>query len=263
VVMLGVAPLIATVLGESGPGFPTNYAILFGTAGVLFIISILPGLFFHELPGGKAHEQLPALSKFLPDIFKLLRGDGPFRSFIITRMFTSLFAMAAPFYVGYATVDLGLSSAVAVPVLLAMQTAGSIVGALAYTWIGARSNLFYVRLALGCSILLPVCALLAGAVGPLPLYLGFLASGLAATNLEFGYLNWIVGYADADQRPIYVGLSNTIFAVVALITPFIAGTIVEGLGYRPLFAVALLMALSALFVAVRHLRDPEAPAPVQ
>ena len=73
--------------------------------------------------------------------------------------------MAAPFYIGYATVQLGLSSDVAVPVLLAMQTVGSIVGALVYTWLGARSNLLYIRLALGGSALLPICAMLAGISG--------------------------------------------------------------------------------------------------
>lgn len=260
VIMLGLAPLIGAVLGERGPGFPANYAILFGAAGVLFIVSILPGLFFHELPGGRAREQIPAFSEFLPELLQVLRADGAFRAFIIARMFTSLFMMAAPFYIGYTTVELGMSSAVAVPVLLAMQTSGSIIGALTYTWLGARSNLLYIRLALSASALLPVCALLAGIVGPLPLYLGFLVSGLATTNLEFGYLNWVVGYADSDQRPIYVGLSNTVAAVISLIAPFIAGTIVQSLGYGSLFVVALAMALSALFVALRFLRDPEPQA---
>ena len=256
-IMLALAPLIGAVLGPNGPGFPANYALLFGAAGVLFVISILPGLFFQELPGGKAREQLGTLGEFLPELLAVVRADGAFRAFIITNMLTSLFMMAAPFYIGYATVQLGLSSDVAVPVLLAMQTTGSVLGALAYTWLGARSNLLYIRLALGGAAMLPICALLAGSFGPVLLYIGFLISGLATTNLSFGYLNWVVGYADADHRPLYVGLSNTVAALVSLIAPFIAGTIVQKLGYRPLFAVALIMAVSALFVALQFLRDPE------
>jgi MFS family permease len=255
VIMLLIAPLIGFVLGDTGPEFPNNYAVLFGAAGVLFVLSILPGLFFHELPGGKALEKLPSFGEFLPDLGRVLRDDVPFRAFIITRMFTSLFMMAAPFYIGYATVQLGLLSEVAVPVLLAMQTVGSVAGALAYTWLGARSNLLYIRLALGGAALLPICALLAGMVGPLPLYFGFLVSGLATSNLLPGYLNWVVGYANPDQRPIYVGLSNTVAAVISLIAPFIGGTIAQNLGYRLLFAVSLVMALSALFVTLRFLRN--------
>ncbi|MEZ4734355.1 MAG: MFS transporter [Caldilineaceae bacterium] len=256
VIMLLAAPLIGVVLGEQGPAFPNNYALLFGISGLLFVLSILPGIFFHELPGGKAVEQVPALSEFLPDLGRLLRNDGPFRAFIAVRMGTNLFMMAAPFYVGYATVDLGLSSQVAVPVLLAMQTIGSLAGALAYTWLGERNNLLYIRLALGAAALLPISALLAGLVGPLPLYIGFLLSGLAnGSNLFAGYLNWVVGYAHADQRPLYVGLSNTVSAVVSLLAPVIGGTIAQSLGYRPLFAVSLVMALSTLFVTLRFLRD--------
>ncbi|MCA1553643.1 MAG: MFS transporter, partial [Chloroflexi bacterium] len=165
----------------------------------------------------------------------------------------SLFMMAAPFYIGYATVQLRLASAVAVPVLLAMQTLGSLAGALAYTWLGARSNALSIRLSLSGFVLLPVCALLAEMLGPLPLYVGFFISGLMTSIWLSGYLNWIVGYADSDRRPAYVGLSNTLAALSALSAPFIGGTIVQYLGYRPLFALALLMVLSALFVTLRHL----------
>ncbi|MBP6298350.1 MAG: MFS transporter [Anaerolineae bacterium] len=258
VIMLLVAPLIGAVLSESGPGFPENYAILFGAAGVLFVISILPGIFIHELPGGKAVEKLPSLREFLPELGRVLREDIPFRAFIIARMFTSLFMMAAPFYIGFATVQLRMSSEVAVPGLLATQTIGSVAGALVYTWLGARNNLLYIQLALFGTALVPICALLAVAAGPLPLYVGFLLSGLATSNLLLGQHNWIVGYADSDKRPVYVGLSNTIAAVVSLIAPFIGGVIAQSVGYEALFGVALVMTLGALFVTVRYI--PYTPA---
>jgi MFS family permease len=256
VTMLLLAPLMGAILGDSGPGFPYNYAILFGISGLIFAISIVPGLFFHELPGGKAREKLPTFGEFLPDLGRVLRDDGPFRAFMTTQMLTSLFMMATPFYIGYATVRLGLSSAVAVPVLLAMQTAGSIGGAVLYTWLGVRNNVMYMRLALAGAALLPISALLAGVVGPLPLYIGFLISGLATgSNLLSCYLNWLVGYANPDQRPIYVGLSNTAAALVSIVAPIIGGAIVQSLGYRPLFSTSLLIALTALFVSVRYLRN--------
>lgn len=259
VAMLAIAPLIGIALSDTGLTFPNNYALLFGISGILFVISIVPGLFFHELPGGKVIEQLPSVGDFVSHLGTVLRQDGPYRAFIILRLFTSLFTMALPFYIGYATVELSLSSAVAVPVLLVMQTAGSLVGALIFAWLGGRDNVLYIRLALLCAALLPVSALLAGRVGPLPLYIGFLMSGLASGTLLFSsYTNWVVGYAHADQRPIYVGLSNTAAAVFTLLSPFIAGTIAQEFGYRSLFAVALVMALSAFLVALRYLRNQPA-----
>jgi MFS family permease len=253
VIMLGVSPLIGIALGSAGPAFPNNYALIFGAAGLLFALSILPVIFVHELPGGKAVETLPSLRVFLPDLGRVLRLDTQFRAMIVTRMLTSLFTMAGPFYIGFATVQLGLSSSVAVPVLLAMQTIGSLSGALVYSWLGARSNLIYIRLALGVAALLPVSALIASVTGPLPLYLGFLVSGLTVGNLFMSYQNWVITYATPEQRPIYAGLFNTVAAVISLLAPLIAGTIAQQIGYEALFVVALAMVLGALFVTLRYI----------
>lgn len=257
VIMLGVVPLVANVLGDDGPAFPNNYALLFGAAGVLFAISILPMMFICELPSGKPTEKIPSFSEFVPHLGRLLRTDVPFRALIVIRMLTSLFLMAAPFYIGFATVQLDLSSDVAVPTLLAMQTLGSITGALAYTWLGARNNVLFIQLALACAALQPFAALLAGVVGPLPLYFGFLMFGIAISNLFFSYQNWIVTYAPADLRPIYVGLSNTIAAIFSMMAPIIGGTIAQYAGYQTLFAVALVMALGALMVTIRYIHEPQ------
>lgn len=260
--MLGVAPLIAIILGESGPGFPYNYATLFGIAGVLFAISILPVIFVKELPGGKAVEKILPISEFLPDLGRVVRQDVQFRAMIIIRLLTALFLMAAPFYVGFATEKLGLSSNVAVPNLLLMQTAGSIFGAMLYTWLGAKRNVFYMRLALFASAIQPISALLSIMMGPLPLYFGFLMSGLGTMNLSFGIMNWVVGYANNDDRPVYVGLLQTIFAIMTIITPFIAGPIVQDVGYEALFGIALVMTLAALFMMMRYIHDPKEEPPV-
>jgi MFS family permease len=257
ILMLLVTPLVGFVLGDNGPSFPNNYALLFGLSGGLFALSILPGMFIHELPGGKAVEKLPALSEFVPNLGRVLQADHQFRAFIIVRIFTSLFMMAGPFYIGYATVKLGLASEVAVPVLLAMQTIGSIVGALVYIKLGAHHNLLYVRLCLAGSALVPVCALLAGVTGPWMLYLGFLLSGLATSELLFGFQNWVVEYTHPNELPLYIGLSNTVAAIVSLIAPFIAGSIAQYSGYEMLFVVSFLMTLVAVWVALYSIHKPQ------
>lgn len=261
-IMLGVAPAIAWILANRA--FPENYAIVFGISGLLFAVSLIPILFIHELPGAKKVDRLPSFAEFLPDLGRVLRTDAPYRSLLITRMLTTLFAMSSPFYIGYATVTLGLSSAVAVPTLLLMQTIGSVTGSLLYTWIGARNNLLYIRLALIGAALWPVSALMAGVLGPWSLYGGFLLAGMAMSNLGYSYQNWVVTYAHADHRPVYVGLFNTVSAVVSMTAPFIGGTIAQRLGYPPLFVVSLVMALGALFVATRfvHTMHQAEPATV-
>ena len=64
------------------------------------------------------------------------------------------------------------------------------------------------------------------------------------------------------QRPIYVGLSNTLIALISLIAPILGGVIAQYLGYEPLFVVALVMTFAALFVTLRYMKTSEEPAAV-
>jgi MFS family permease len=170
--------------------------------------------------------------------------------------------MAGPFYIGFVTVQLGMESAEAVPTLLALQTAGSLSGALFYAWLGVRHNLLYIRLALILAATLPISALLAGLVGPFPLYIGFFTFGLAFSNLFSAYLNWIIMHATPEQRPIYTGLFNTVAAGTVLIAPLIGGTLAQAVGYEAVFVVALIMILVAFFVVMRVIHEPRAAQPV-
>lgn len=256
VLMLVLSPLVGSILGDEGLAFPNNYALIFGIAGLLFTLSILPVVFVREISGGKVAEKLPSIAEFLPQLGHILRADVSFRAMIIARMLTSLFAMASPFYIGFATVRLGLTSAGVVPTLLVMQTVGGLIGALLYTWLGATHSLLYIRLGLGLAAFVPISALLALFIGPFPLYLGFLVMGMTVGYLFASYHNWVIGYATVDLRPVYAGLFNTLGAVVALLTPFIGGTIAQFFGYEALFIVALGAVLGALFIVVRYIRDP-------
>ncbi len=256
-IMLGVVPLVALVLSEHGPGFPQNYALLFGASGIVFALSILPVIFVRELPGASAVEKAPAFTEYLPQLGFLLRKDPQYRALLIIRMLIGLFLMATPFYIGYATIELGLSSEVAVPGLLAMQTLGTLGGALIYTWLGARNNVLYLRLALMASVLLPLSALLASTLGPISLSLGFLVSGLATSNLFFGFQNWLVEHSVPEELPACIGLENTNTAIISLIAPVIGGSIAHYAGFKTLFSVSLLLALAALLVTLRYIRQPD------
>jgi hypothetical protein len=103
VMVLGIAPVIHFVLGDNGPDFPNNYALLFFLAGIVFLITIPAGVLIHELPGGKARETMPSLREYLPDLVHVLREDAPFRVMTLARLLTTFFTMAVPFYIGFAT----------------------------------------------------------------------------------------------------------------------------------------------------------------
>ena len=257
VAVLGLAPVVRFVLDKSGPSFPNNYALLFAIAGVLFLVTIPPTLFIRELPGGgKPHEPMPSLREYLPELGHVLHHDMPFRAIIMARLLAALYMLAAPFYIGFATERLGISSGVAVSNLLVMQTFGSVGGALIFSWLGERRTLLFIRFAMVIGMMQPALALLSGLVGPAPLYVAFLAGGLVGGTLGISFLNWVIAYPSPEQRPIYSGLFNSVSAISVLAAPLIGGVLVQFAGYEVAFAAALVMMASALFVATRYGQEP-------
>jgi len=260
VALLGVAPVIRWILGAEGLAFPQNYALLFALGGGLMLATIPFTLLIKELPGGEPRATVPSVREYLPELGHVLRTDGPFRAMIVARLLSSLYVMAAPFYIGYGTEVLGMESSVAVSELLVMQTIGSVAGALLFSRLGERHLVRFIRLAMGIAIVQVTLALSADAIGTGALYVAFVAGGLVQGTLGISFMNWAVAYATPDQRPIYSGLLNSISAVSILSAPLIGGTLVEHLGYRAVFVAALVAMASALWVALRRVEAPREAA---
>lgn len=254
VAMLALASVVRLILGEDGPAFPNNYALLFALAGGLMLATIPVTLLIKELPGGEPRAAAPSLRDYLPELGHVLRTDRPFRAMIVARVLSSLYTLAAPFYIGYGTEVLGLASSVAVSNLLVMQTIGSVAGALLFSRWGERRTLRFIRLAMVVGLAQVALALSASALGPAALYVAFMAGGLVQGSLGISFMNWVVTYAAPDQRPIYSGLFNSVSAVSLLSAPLLGGLLVEGFDYRAAFAAALLAMASGLWVALRHVR---------
>ncbi len=251
VTLLGLSRVVRLILSDRGPDFPNNYALLFAISGVIFVITIPIGLMIRELPGGKPQTHVPTLRDYLPQLGHVLRTDAPYRTMITARVLATLYALAGPFYIGFATEQLKLSSDVAVSNMLLMQTLGSVGSALIYSWWGDRRSLTFIRVALFIGVLQPVLALIASAAGPVPLYGAFLASGVVSGMLGISFLNWVISYATPDQRPVYSGLFNTMSAIGFLFAPLIGGVLVELLGYEAAFIAALVMIGGALVVSLQ------------
>lgn len=252
ITILGLAPLAGAILGDRGPAFPNNYALLFAISGVLFLLTLPTILPIRELPAAKPLETILPLREYLPGLLQVLRRDLPFRAIVVARILTTLATMATPFYIGLATEQLGLSSDVAVSRLLLMQTLGSVAGALIFSRYGHNRNLHFLQIALVFACTQPILALIASALGPGPLYVAFLTGGVAGGSLGISFLNWVISYATPEQRPVYAGLFNSLSAVSLLVAPLVGGSLVEEAGYEAAFVVALVVLASAFVVLTRY-----------
>lgn len=253
--VLAITPTIRTILSADGLGFPDNYAMLFLIAGIGFFVTVPAMLWIRELPGGNPRETAPPLHEYLPDLVRVLHEDRTFRAMMITRVFGTLFTLAGPFYIGFATERLALSSQDAVPTLLFMLTLGSVSASLVYSRFGAQRNLFFIRLMLVLGMLMPILALSAGVVGPGLLYVAFFVGGMSSGTLYMSFINWLIAYATPEQRPVYSGLFNSVSAVGLLSAPVIGGLIVQWVSYEAAFGTALVMMASAVFFNLRYVKD--------
>ena len=93
------------------------------------------------------------------------------------------------------------------------------------------------------------------------MYLVFVLSGLA--NVSF----WTIGMAMTTQfgteteRPVYIGLANTLIAPATILAPILGGWIADIAGYQTTFLLSALGGLLTTLVLVFLVKNPAITAP--
>jgi MFS family permease len=251
--VLGIAGAALSARLLSGWAFPTSFALCYGVASPLMILSLAAFGLTREPPSLTVKPAVPLPSYFarLPEV---LRRDHNLRRYLISRSLTSLGGMAAGFYMVYGVEHFGMAEREA--------------GLLTAVLVGSQAvaNLFWGPLGdrLGHKVVLcgeAVCTGLAAAaalLGGAPAWLGvtFLLLGAASAAGAVSSMNIIVEFCEAADRPTYIGLTNTILAPAAILAPLAGGWLATWAGYRPMFGVALLFAAAGGLLMTAWVREP-------
>ncbi len=253
VASIGAGALIRYLLGPQGPGFPMNYAIVFGLASLSFGVSTAACALIVEAPEAVAAER-PALRDYWPQLGRLWRDDHLFRRVTLVRLLSGLGALATTFYVVYATDRLHLPAA-SIGLFAGAATVGAAGAGLVLGLVAdRRGTQRVVQLVAWAQFLVPVLALLvhAGIFGPAvgvvyPLLYVLLGAYEGSTML--GFFNFILEIAPPGQRPTYMGLTNTVSGVLILL-PMLGGLILENTSYPVLFGLAAAGTLAAAVLAL-------------
>ncbi|MHB0875518.1 MAG: MFS transporter [Anaerolineae bacterium] len=273
-----VGSLLARHLLTEPPGlaFPTNYAVIFGIAAAAVLLSFLCFATVRE----HADEVLPprvGVREQLRRAAELPRRSPAFRNFLVTRCCLMFVEVAAPFYIIYAHGRFGVPVAMT-GTYLVVSAVANIISTYAWSRVSDNSgNRATLRLACVVGGLVPCLALLVlpltglapGAGTPVAVVvfgLLFAFLGASRTGVFIGGTNYLLDVAPADDRPIYIGLSNTLVGVASLATA-VGGVVVATAGYEPLFLVALALYLAA-GIAITRATEPResgipAPNPTQ
>ena len=268
ILALGASAVITYLLGaESALGFPYNYAVLFLLAGVGLAVSLVALASIREpegtLEGAIEQPDTPRVG-YLRLLAHIVSHDRRFVALVVTRALLGYAGMAYPFYVLSATDALGLGEQT-IGLFVLAQMGGSILGGIVLGALNERrGSIAVIRVNVGISLAMPLTGvlvhMLSGSVlhGAL-LYLYvivFLAIGLVNSSLMLGFIPCLLEIAPEGERPVYLGLANTLNALI-LPAALIGAWILEMTSFPVLFLVSACCSGLAALPASRIARQKE------
>lgn len=264
--LLGLAAsgLVGLMVAEDNPTpFPLNVALLFVAAWIAAVIGLYSFGLVKE-PDGEVRDENDTLTSHVRRAARLPRQNENLRYLLLARIMILLSYIAAPFYsiysinVLHAPVSiLGVYVGVRTIVSLAINPVWSRLS-------DRRGNKLVMQLATAGGVVMLTWAVFAPLVADglradasVIAYLFvpvFALMGLYETGVGIGAVNLLLEIAPGDDRAIYIGLTNTVLGV-AYSSTIASGLLVDALGYRGVFAIALALLITGLW-ALSRLQEP-------
>jgi len=219
---------LAMLARRDGAGSPVFYGLLLAGAGALWLLAALVMTRLREEPGetgGGNNGWREALGRLA-----LLRDDGPFRRFVITRALLLCSALTAPYYVLLARQHAGDGLSVLASFLVANGLAASLSAPFWGIFADASSRRVLIAaasltsgLGLGMFALTETApaALNAAWVHPLAFFL----LGVAHSGVRAGRKTYLVDMAGGVKRTDYVAVSNSVIGLLLLLTGLLTGAL--------------------------------------
>ncbi len=251
--LAGVSALVASLI-LSRVAEPLNFSVCFALTFVAMLIS------FGFLAATRESDSVPQPHEH-PSVYwakarLILGADHNFRAFLIVRILSQFAAMAFAFYVIYAVQQYDMTDASAailvVLLLLGQVVLGPLMGRLGDKW--SHRGVMSIG-GLGAAL----SALLAWkAPSPVWFYAVFLMEAVAIVAIWTVPLAMSVSFAaDEKERPLYVGMANTIPAPAAILAPILGGWLADAAGFEATFVVSAACGLAmagALWFVVKEPR---------
>ncbi len=250
--MLGSGAAVAAGLLMERLGFPFGFAICFFLASLGFVLSyIFLGL--TREPASILEEE-PSRVAYRSSLFEIIRTDKNFTWFVVVRMLSQLAMMAFGFYTVYAVRHHGMNEFEAGLMMGAYTLAQIIVNPL-MGWIGDRwDHTMVLKIGALAAALSALAAWLAPSLNWF--YLVYILAGIANVAI------WTIGmvmtleFGKENERPAYIGLSNTLVAPVTILAPIFGGWLADATGYGYTFLVTAMFGLVTALVLHFMVRDP-------
>ena len=218
--------------------FPMGYVIAFSLASIMIFIS---WIFLSLTREPAVHSRKPAVSQldYLRSLPEILRKNKNFRMYLLSQIIFSLSGMATGFLVVYTVKTWNLPDAQAGGFTIALQIGLT----LANLFFGFLSDHKGHKLSLEICMGLSVFSLVLAILAPSPLWffaIFFLRGAINAGTFISG-VSIVYEFTTAENRPTYIGLSNTIPGVAGSIAPLIGGWLAGAISYPAMFILSALI----------------------
>ncbi len=233
--------------------FPLGYVISFAIAAVLIFLS---WIFLSLAREPAVQNSKPPVSdldylRSLPDV---LRGDRNFRMYLLSQIIFSLSGMAIGFLTVYAVKSWNMPDAQASGFTIALQI-GLTLANLFFGFLADRKgHKLSLEICLMLSVLLLVLAILAP--NPWWFFPVFFLRGAVNAGTFISGISIVYEFTDAENRPTYIGLANTIPGVAGAVAPLIGGWLAAAISYQAMFILAAIIGVLSWVLLRFAVRDP-------
>jgi MFS family permease len=194
-------------------------------------------------------------SNFWDGARSILRKDVGFRWFLAFRVLYQFATMGFAFYIVYGLRAFNMDALTA-GYLTAALTASQTIANVGMGWLadrlGHRSMLIAGAVAVALS---SFAAWAAPSIGWL--YLVFILAGLANVSYWTIGMAMTVQYGTEAERPVYIGLSNTLIAPATIIAPLLGGWIADLAGYQTTFMLSAIGGVLTTLLLVFLVKAPD------
>ncbi|MCX6044059.1 MAG: MFS transporter [Chloroflexi bacterium] len=233
--------------------FPNNFALLFLAAFIAMSISWIGLSLTREPPSTTVKAHMP-LARYLRQLPVILRKDSNYLRYLLSRSTIQLGTMASGFYVVYGIERFQIDGAT-VGLLTAALVGSAAIMNLVWGFVSDRRG---HKLVLASSAFALVLAALIAwlATSQVWLIATFILLGVYSAGDAVSSLNIILEFCAPEDRPTYIGLTNTLLAPVLTLGPLLGGWLAMTTGYTGLFAAALLFACVGSVLMTLWVREP-------
>ncbi len=259
----GIQAAAASLMGSVGvvaAGFilekfepPLNYTLCFLLASLILIISwfflamtreqkVAPPIVESHRPG------------FWRSVWGILRKDANFRWFTVARICFQLATMGFAFYSVYVVRQYDASES-QVGIMTGVLTMTQMLVHPLVGWLGDRWS---HRMAMSVGSLAAVLSvgIAFSARSVAWFYPAFALAGIANVTYWTNGMAMTLEFGRAEERPMYVGLLNTLIGPTALLAPIFGGKLADLYGYPAAFAASAVGGLLAMGMLVMAVRNP-------